>query len=248
MTPPKSVDAAARAYYDAVKATGRVSIYELVDRAGVDRKTVIRHMAKGYLRGERMVIGGKDTWTFSEPETLRYCDVAPMLVEQGRHTGGSSPPETPTGYMTIEELAARRGCSHWFVRDGIRDGKVATMEGKHGKLFIAMSDAIAFRGPQRHGRTRLTTVQSVVFHIFDEIGLPDSEVAAIAAVSAATVARWRSGKRLPSLSNAGQLLAWLRARHARTISLSPDLRDLAKMHRTKYMRMYMRRRRRMDTA
>ena len=106
MTPPKSVDAAARAYYDAVKATGRVSIYELVDRAGVDRKTVIRHMAKGYLRGERMVIGGKDTWTFSEPETLRYCDVAPMLVEQGRHTGGSSPPETPTGYMTIEELAA----------------------------------------------------------------------------------------------------------------------------------------------
>lgn len=238
--------AAARAYHKAVVLSGRVSIYELIDRAGVSYKTVLKHMQAGKLRGEKRLIGGKEVWTFSETATKRYAKMATALVDAARRSGGGRPVEAPPGYLSLDDVAARRGCSHWFVRDAIYAGRLAAIAGKHGKKLVREEDAASFIGPLVGGRERLSTITALVFYAFDRLGLTDADIAFMAGVTPATVRRWRINPS-PLRKNAGRLLAAIRKRQIK-VSITGDLVDLAKQHRADYMRQYMRQRRRSETA
>lgn len=215
-------DAAARAYYNRVNDTGRVSIYELMDRSGVSYKTVLNHIRKRKLRGKRMDIGGKTTWTFTEREVLRYVEIASRLIAEGIRTGGAHSPETPAGFLTLEQVARRRDCTHWFVRDAISAGILPAVRGKHGKLFIQLEDAIAFEGPKTSRGTRLKSIAGLVYFVFDRLGLTDEEMGAIAGITARTAHAWRD-RPTANRTSAGRILAF--AREKTNLSLSAELKD-----------------------
>lgn len=229
-------DPAARAYYDRVNATGRVSIYELMDRSGVSYKTVLSHIRKHKLRGKRVNIGGKPTWTFTERETERYVKMAPRLIDEGVRAGGAFSPEIPAGFLTIEQVAHRRDCTHWFVRDAISGGTLAAVRGKHGKLFVRVEDAIAFEGPKTARGTRLKTIAGLIYFVFDHLNLTDDDIAKIGGVTVRTARGWRISP-TPNWVSAGKILAFAGERV--NLSLSAELKELSRLHRREYMRDYM---------
>lgn len=231
------MDAAARAFYDRLKARKRVSLAELIDRAGVSYKTALKHVAEGHLKARRETIGGKVTWTFSETEAKRYQRIAPALVESGLRTGGASTPDTPEGHTTIEELAARRGCSHGFIREEIKAGRLTAARGKYGKVFIADADARAFKGPRMAKRLRINTPAALVSFLLDRASMTPAEIGTIAGVKAPTVERWAAGKTRPTDAQLGEMIAVARVKDR--LSLAPGLIDTAKAHRAAYMRKYM---------
>lgn len=235
------MDAAARAFYDRLNARKRVSLAELIDRAGVAYKTALKHIAEGHLKARRETIGGKVAWTFSETEAKRYQRIAPALVEAGLRNRGASTPDTPEGHTTIEELAARRGCSHWFIRDEIKAGRLPATRGKHGKVYIADADARAFEGPRTAKGLRISTPAALVNFLLDRIGMKPEEIGTIAGVKAPTVGRWAAGKTNPNDVQLGEMIAVARVKES--LSLAPGLLDTAKAHRSAYMREYMAQRR-----
>jgi DNA-binding CsgD family transcriptional regulator len=129
--------------HDRIIAPGLISIYELMDRAGVSYKTVLKHIRDGLLTGEQ--IGGRRQWAFTAAEVQHYCLAAPRLIARGMAARGPKRRiRTPAGYLSLGSVAKRCGCSHWFVRDQIKEGKLKATPGKNGKLFVAKEDAAPF--------------------------------------------------------------------------------------------------------
>lgn len=235
------MDAAARAFFDRLKARKRVSLAELIDRTGVAYKTALKHVVEGHLKARRETIGGKVTWTFSETEAKRYQRIAPALVEAGLRNRGAPTPDTPEGHTTIEELAARRGCSHWFIRDEIKAGRLPATRGKHGKVYIADAEARAFEGPRTAKGLRINTPAALVSFLLDRAGVTPAEIGTIAGAKAPTVERWAAGETPPKAAQLGAMIAVARVKER--LSLAPGLIDAAKTHRAAYMREYMAQRR-----
>jgi len=76
-------EAFALRFAEAVARTGKLTMTDVVQRAGVGRVTAFKHRRAGILKGERQLVHGRWIWLFEPAEVERYAQVPDLARRVG---------------------------------------------------------------------------------------------------------------------------------------------------------------------
>lgn len=233
-----SVAAAAAKFANALNEHNLVTIAEIEAIGLVSRKTILKHIRAGLLKGDKHDVDGKWMWLFEPADVEAYLATAANIVRESiARRGERWTNEAPPGWLTIAETADKAKVSHWTVRNAIRAGRLRWRPGQRGAKLVSVADAAAFAKeveglcrrpiepkprpvtqPPRPGELFIANFDVLFALLISQPDLDPVELAAACGCKTETARRWLALEREPSAIYRPAVAAFFRARYRATLA------------------------------
>lgn len=133
-----ATEAAALAFYEAVRATGKTTASELHRSSGINPKAIRADLKSGRLKGEKAVIGGKPVWLIDPKEAADYAVWRRREISRAQRENigyAQRGRRNPPGYLKPRQIAERWQVSETRLRAAIAQGSLKAVV-KGSAIFV----------------------------------------------------------------------------------------------------------------